>query len=673
MDSNFFLNIAKDNIRLNYQKERERDIVFICYAGLFIRYVTVIGSVASAIMNQRQYSGFQWVIKIVPTVWQTICITAAWKWPNYFAKYQVPFIVPSQCLSLFNITQESTLPQVAGNLTAHLIFMIIAFLMNYNWMVSGITMTISTFFTLVYYGVVLKFKDVQSISIVISVVIIQTYACYYYEKRLKLSFIRLQEIQTMNDELKQLFDNLPEGIVLFNQDDKNISIANQEFLRLFGSNSLQVQKSQEGSSLDQKYIISDDCLNKQILFECELEKDGNSDAIQDQYTQIKKDPLCILQTIDEKFRNRCFNILKAYDELSSPTCDNLMAANSDLYSFREEIVNFQHTTIHFKGKQNKLIIVKNLTPIMRYESLKVENHFYEMLTATVSHDMRTPLNAMIGLIDNLQLFVQDEEGLKYLNIIRNSAKFMSFLVNDLLDFFQIRNGKFNKNLDWVDIDKSIRDVIDLFKVGAEEKGILVVYESPLHLPNLLYTDESRVKQILLNLLQNSLKFTFQGKIKVRLDYFYENKQIMVTVSDTGIGIQKEDRKKLFTLFGKLEQSAKINTFGIGLGLSICKNIIELFDEGDIGFDPTYEKGSRFFFKLKAIYQIDNEDASSERILLQNEQSRQLSNYIAHSNNIRISIAPQPPGPYNFFSSRLSDQFNQNHDCSFKEDNLKNMF
>jgi len=82
-----------------------------------------------------------------------------------------------------------------------------------------------------------------------------------------------------------------------------------------------------------------------------------------------------------------------------------------------------------------MIIVKNLTPIVKYENLKIENHFYEMLTATVSHDMRTPLNAMIGLINNMQLFIRDEEGLKYLQIIRNSSKFMSFLVNDLLDFF----------------------------------------------------------------------------------------------------------------------------------------------------------------------------------------------------------------------------------------------
>ncbi len=80
-------------------------------------------------------------------------------------------------------------------------------------------------------------------------------------------------------------------------------------------------------------------------------------------------------------------------------------------------------------------MLRNLTPIIRYEKLKIENHFYEMLTATVSHDMRTPLNSMIGLLSSLQRFVPSGDGTKFLNIIKTSSKFMLFLVNDLLDFF----------------------------------------------------------------------------------------------------------------------------------------------------------------------------------------------------------------------------------------------
>ena len=97
-------------------------------------------------------------------------------------------------------------------------------------------------------------------------------------------------------------------------------------------------------------------------------------------------------------------------------------------------------------------MVRNLTPTIKYEKLKIENHFYEMLTATVSHDMRTPLNSMIGLLGGLERYVSNGDGKRFLNIIRNSSKFMLFLVNDLLDFFQIKNGKFKKNEQWVNIN-----------------------------------------------------------------------------------------------------------------------------------------------------------------------------------------------------------------------------
>ena len=91
-------------------------------------------------------------------------------------------------------------------------------------------------------------------------------------------------------------------------------------------------------------------------------------------------------------------------------------------------------------------MIQNITPIIRYDKLKLENQFYEMLTATVSHEMRTPLNSMIGLLDNIDHFITDPRGKKFIKIIKNSSQFMLFLVNDLLDFFQIKNRKFKQNL-----------------------------------------------------------------------------------------------------------------------------------------------------------------------------------------------------------------------------------
>ena len=199
----------------------------------------------------------------------------------------------------------------------------------------------------------------------------------------------------------------------------------------------------------------------------------------------------------------------------------------------------------------------------------------------------------------------------------NSSKFMLFLVNDLLDFFQIKNKKFKKNLKWVDINASIRDLIEMFGVGAREKGIGLIYESPNDFPSLLYVDEQRIKQVILNLLQNALKFTFEGLIKVNVGYVSNEvgtKELKVSVSDTGIGISEEDSKKLFRLFGKLETSSSLNTSGIGLGLSICKQIIEVFD-GKIYFDEEYKDGAKFTFQIPAENDFDSNAFAINEVLL----------------------------------------------------------
>ena len=118
-----------------------------------------------------------------------------------------------------------------------------------------------------------------------------------------------------------------------------------------------------------------------------------------------------------------------------------------------------------------MIMCRNIKSIVNYKKLKLENHFYEMLTATVSHDMRTPLNSMIGLLSNMDIFVKDERGKKFLKIIMSSSKILLFLVNDLLDFFQIKNDKFRKNEHKTNIKEAIGNVLDIFSVAFQEKGL----------------------------------------------------------------------------------------------------------------------------------------------------------------------------------------------------------
>eukprot|EP00347_Sterkiella_histriomuscorum_P003777 403362985 len=354
-------------------------------------------------------------------------------------------------------------------------------------------------------------------------------------------------------ELTKLFDQLPEGIVLYNPESQKISLANSEFRRLF-----KIEQNREAYNDDSRLSF--------------------------------------------------------------------------------EIVNVSECRILFQNLYHRMIMIKNLTPIIRYEKLKVENHFYEMLTATVSHDMRTPLNAMTGLLNSLDMFITDATGRRFLNIIRNSSRFMCFLVNDLLDLFQIKNGKFKKKLEWVNINNSFKELIDMFGIGAQEKGIQIFYEVSDNFPVQLYLDEQRTKQILLNLLQNSLKFTFQGYIKVIANYDESEQILLVSVQDTGIGIQKEDRAKLFQLFGKLEKTAQINTSGIGLGLSICKTIVEMFEEVALTTEREIEDENNSLIQ-KQYSQLTNNgclmQVDSQFNEYNLEDSKNISSYLNDQKPLRI--------------------------------------
>ncbi|CDW76910.1 multi-sensor hybrid histidine kinase [Stylonychia lemnae] len=107
----------------------------------------------------------------------------------------------------------------------------------------------------------------------------------------------------------------------------------------------------------------------------------------------------------------------------------------------------------------------------------MENSFYEMITATVSHDMRTPINAIMGITESLDQFVSLGNGKKLLQVVSNSSKILLFLVNDILDFFQLKNGQFHVKYDKVDIKKPVSELIDMFKVVTDEKNLQMISET----------------------------------------------------------------------------------------------------------------------------------------------------------------------------------------------------
>ena len=145
---------------------------------------------------------------------------------------------------------------------------------------------------------------------------------------------------------------------------------------------------------------------------------------------------------------------------------------------------------------------------------------------------------------------------------------LSFLVNDLTDLFKIRTGKFVPLEEEVDLRDIVQEVFDIFSIQSGEKGLDLKLESDKFIPTQMRIDSTRFKQVLVNLIGNSLKFTFRGSIFVHLAYDFSKNELQVTVKDTGIGIKESDRQKLFDMFCRIETTLNSNTSGIGFGLSI---------------------------------------------------------------------------------------------------------
>lgn len=213
-----------------------------------------------------------------------------------------------------------------------------------------------------------------------------------------------------------------------------------------------------------------------------------------------------------------------------------------------------------------------------------------MLTATISHDMRTPLNAIISVSKNLITDLLKNSRpckktwMKFLKIVFNSASLLNFQVNDLIDLFKIRTGKFKPVESIVNVHEIVMEIFEVFSIQTQEKGLELQIKRELNFPKLLYIDSARFKQVLANLISNSLKFTFSGSIQVFLAYDYTMEMLNVTVADTGIGISDSDKHRIFEMFSKLESTLLSNTTGIGMGLSISRKILSTLG-GNIEIEP----------------------------------------------------------------------------------------